>query len=284
MKLFRATAPLESVAIDILGELIRTPRGQKYILVITDRFTKLVKAIPRKRMSAGEVAKLFVNHWVFNHGPPTELLSENGSKFSFRTSSAFWTLKRCLPQLTTCRSTEKPSDWMHEPRFIEIINRRPPAWLRSLHSWTHVRLQLSTTELNIDRTIRTTSAAGPEPISTDLPEPSFSTPREFKQKWNQLLAKPITDTQAQISTGTLQALLRKTSTHERRRNEARRPIYLRVERKTTSIRDKSSLGTSTIRIPWQKSTPNKRPPKLNAGIASATESFYHRWRRRTQIC
>ena len=41
LKLFPANAPLESVCIDILGELSKTPQGYRYLLVITDRFTKL---------------------------------------------------------------------------------------------------------------------------------------------------------------------------------------------------------------------------------------------------
>lgn len=53
MKLFSATAPLQSVSIKILGELIRTQSAHRYILVITDRFTKLAKAIPKKELSEG---------------------------------------------------------------------------------------------------------------------------------------------------------------------------------------------------------------------------------------
>ena len=41
MKLFPATAPLESVAIDILGSLPKSSRGYLFMLVISDRFTKL---------------------------------------------------------------------------------------------------------------------------------------------------------------------------------------------------------------------------------------------------
>ena len=84
LKLFPAKAPLESVCIDILGELIRTQRGNRYILDVTDRFTKLVEAIPLKGVFAAEVAKAFVEHWVFNFGPPSELISDNGRQFSSR--------------------------------------------------------------------------------------------------------------------------------------------------------------------------------------------------------
>ena len=82
LQLFPAQAPLESVCIDVLGELIKTSRGHEYLLVITDRFTKLTKTVPLKGISAAEVAKAFVTHWVFNFGPPIDLLADNGKCFT----------------------------------------------------------------------------------------------------------------------------------------------------------------------------------------------------------
>ena len=84
MKLFPATAPLEFVTIDTLGELIRTPRGNRFLLVITDRFSKIVRTVPLKSISAESVAKAFVTHWVMVYGPPLWLLSDNGKQFTAR--------------------------------------------------------------------------------------------------------------------------------------------------------------------------------------------------------
>ena len=79
MTLFPAISPLECVSIDILGELIRTKRKNRYLLVITDQLTKLVCTVPMKKISSTEVAKEFVHHWVFVYGPPIYLLYDNGS-------------------------------------------------------------------------------------------------------------------------------------------------------------------------------------------------------------
>ena len=84
MKLFTPKAPLEFVAIDILGELITTKRGNRYILVISDRYSKLVRTIPLKKMTAANIAQAFVHHWVFVYGPPVKLLSDNGTQFTAR--------------------------------------------------------------------------------------------------------------------------------------------------------------------------------------------------------
>lgn len=66
LKLYPEKAPLGSVAIDVLVELIRTTRGNLYLLVITDRYTTLVETIPINTDSALELARHFVHEWVFN--------------------------------------------------------------------------------------------------------------------------------------------------------------------------------------------------------------------------
>ena len=84
MKLFPAKAPLESVSIDLLGELITTKRKNRYLLVICDRFTKLVRTVPLTSISSAKVAAAFIKHWIFVYGPPVSVLSDNGKQFTAR--------------------------------------------------------------------------------------------------------------------------------------------------------------------------------------------------------
>lgn len=49
--LLPAGARLEFVAIDILNDLIRTPRRNHYLLVVINRFSKLVQTVPLKRIT-----------------------------------------------------------------------------------------------------------------------------------------------------------------------------------------------------------------------------------------
>lgn len=82
LKLFPAVAPLESVALDLLGPLLRTQRGNLHLLVITDRFTKLTVTVPMSRITAWELAHAFTRHWVFVYGPPKSLLTDNGRQMA----------------------------------------------------------------------------------------------------------------------------------------------------------------------------------------------------------
>ena len=84
MKLFPATKPLEYVAMDILGPLPRTKHGKRFILVITDRFTKLTKTEPLRTITSLAVAKAFCKTWVYNFGTPKVLLTDNGTQFTSR--------------------------------------------------------------------------------------------------------------------------------------------------------------------------------------------------------
>ena len=79
MKLFPATAPLESMAMDLLGPLKKSKAGNRFILVMTDRFTKLTQVVTLRRNTAAVIAEAFCQHWVFKYGTSKETLTDNGS-------------------------------------------------------------------------------------------------------------------------------------------------------------------------------------------------------------
>lgn len=73
---------MTSVCIYILSEFIRTQRKNEYLLVITDRYTKLTKTVLMNAVTAAEVVKDFITTWLFNYGPPEELIADNGDFFT----------------------------------------------------------------------------------------------------------------------------------------------------------------------------------------------------------
>ena len=81
MKQFNVGAPLERVTLDILGPLPTSVRGNKYILIVGDYFTKWVEAYPLENQKAETVAEVFVREFVSCFGVPLQLHSDQGRNF-----------------------------------------------------------------------------------------------------------------------------------------------------------------------------------------------------------
>ena len=81
-RLFQATRPLESFAVNILGPLTKTKRGHRFLLVMSDRFSKLTHVVPLRRIDVYTVGVAFVEAWDFKYGPLETLISDNGKQFA----------------------------------------------------------------------------------------------------------------------------------------------------------------------------------------------------------
>ena len=81
LTLFPPEGPLTDVGIDLLGPFKTTPRGNQYLLVMCDKYSKIVRTAPLARTRAWDIAQAFVHQWVFAYGPPKRLISDNGPPF-----------------------------------------------------------------------------------------------------------------------------------------------------------------------------------------------------------
>ena len=81
LTLFPATEPLTDLSVDIFGPLPATKAGNRFILVITDRFSKLTKCVALRRITAISVASANIDAWVTCYGPPDRILSDQGPQF-----------------------------------------------------------------------------------------------------------------------------------------------------------------------------------------------------------
>ena len=66
----------------ITGPLPTTIRGHKYILVVTDLFTKWVEAYPLQATDSETLANVFVKEIVCRYGVPTVLHSDQGANLT----------------------------------------------------------------------------------------------------------------------------------------------------------------------------------------------------------
>ena len=71
-----------TVAFDFFGPLKRTTRGNIYILVGIDHFSRWPEAIPTRVATAEVVASFLHNKIISQHGTPSELLSDHGTHFT----------------------------------------------------------------------------------------------------------------------------------------------------------------------------------------------------------
>ena len=74
-------APWERMAIDILGPLLRSEDGNRYLMVVEDYFTKWTEAIPIPNAEAITVGRNLVKRIVNIFGVPLSIHSDQGSNF-----------------------------------------------------------------------------------------------------------------------------------------------------------------------------------------------------------
>ncbi|GFW76790.1 retrovirus-related Pol polyprotein from transposon 412 [Trichonephila clavipes] len=74
--------PNEIVTLDLVGPYPASrPERYKFILVITDHFTKWCELIPLRKASAQTIANAFFNNYIARYGAPISLISDNGPQF-----------------------------------------------------------------------------------------------------------------------------------------------------------------------------------------------------------
>ena len=81
---YHVGSPMERVHIDVLGPITETPRGNRFVLVMVDQFTKWVECCAMPNQTAETVARCLVDNIVARLGCPLELHSDQGRNFESR--------------------------------------------------------------------------------------------------------------------------------------------------------------------------------------------------------
>jgi hypothetical protein len=80
--------PFSQITIDHI-DLPTSESGYTCLLVIIDRATRLVKAVPCKTHTMDETVNAVVQHWIFQYGVPRVILSDKGTSFVNRLMKAY---------------------------------------------------------------------------------------------------------------------------------------------------------------------------------------------------
>ncbi|MEX1347567.1 MAG: RNase H-like domain-containing protein, partial [Desulfobacterales bacterium] len=78
---YHAGIPMERVHLDILGPLPKTPRGNEYILVCVDQFSKWVECVAIPNQTAETTARAAVDNIFCRLGVPAQIFTDQGRNF-----------------------------------------------------------------------------------------------------------------------------------------------------------------------------------------------------------
>jgi len=82
LKLFPETDPFASLSMDLLGPLTETETGNICLLIIVDRFSMLVRAVPLADITETDVSSAFCWDWICVYAPLDTVLTDSGPQFA----------------------------------------------------------------------------------------------------------------------------------------------------------------------------------------------------------
>ena len=94
-------APFDKIAMDILEPGVITEAGNRYILVVSDYFTKWVEAYSLPNHTAQTVADVLVIQFFYRYGVPTQIHSDQVPEFESKLMKELCTLLDCVKTRTT---------------------------------------------------------------------------------------------------------------------------------------------------------------------------------------
>ncbi|MBV2113481.1 MAG: DDE-type integrase/transposase/recombinase [Candidatus Thiodiazotropha sp. (ex Ctena orbiculata)] len=121
-----AGAPGDCVATDYLGPFPVTDRGNRYILLLTDHFSKYVEILPVPDMTAEVCASKILNEFISRWGCPLSIHSDQGRTYE---SEIFRQLCRMLEIRKTRTSARNPRANGQSERFNRTLLRMIKAYL-----------------------------------------------------------------------------------------------------------------------------------------------------------
>ena len=116
--------PFERIAMDIVGPLPRSRKGNRYILVICDYATRFPEAIPLRSIDAEKVAEELVAFFS-KFGIPREILSDQGANFMSQLLKEVYRLLHVHPIRTSPYHPQTDG-------LVERFNKTLKAMLRRL--------------------------------------------------------------------------------------------------------------------------------------------------------
>ena len=220
MKVVETGYPMERIATDILGELPKTDRGNKYILVVSDYYTKWTESFPMPNMEAQTVAKIIVEEVVARFGVPAVIHSDQGSQYESR-------LFQGMCQLLGIQKTHTTPYHPQSDGMVERFNRTLTTMLSGFVNENHTDWdeQLPYVMMAYRSSVHESSGFTPNSlmlgreVSTPL-DIMYSLPSDLKavpqSKWCWILKERLENAHKTVRDNLQQASLRQKHYHDRK--------------------------------------------------------------------
>ena len=169
------TEPGQRVHADLFGPLKTSDKGKKFILCVTDAFTKYVELVALPNKEAHTVAEAIFDKWICRFGAPLDLVTDQGTEFCAKLSNELFT------RLGTTHLTTSS----HHPQCnsqAEVANKTIAKYLASFCDDSTLDWELYLAPLmfsyntSFHRTIKTSPfflTYGMEPRLPSLPTPDL---------------------------------------------------------------------------------------------------------------
>ena len=188
--------PMERVALDVLGPLPTTGRGNRYILVVSDYFTKWPEAFAIEDHKAPTVAKKLVNEWVTRYGVIQNLHSDQGRDFESQVFQHMATMLKVNKTRTTPYHPESSGMVERINRTLEdmlskVVNNNEDTGIPDFPKYSWPTGPQSTCQLVSPPTVCSSAerlACRPDLIVSDHQSPSQSVPQfvqGMKERFNE---------------------------------------------------------------------------------------------------
>ena len=120
----QCTMPSQRIHMDLFGPLKTSGSGKKYIMCITDIFSKYVELVALPNIEADTVAPALFNKWLCRHVLPNEIVSDNGKEFC----------KSVVNKMLKLMSVTKTNTSPYHPQTnaqVEVCNKTIATYLRT---------------------------------------------------------------------------------------------------------------------------------------------------------
>ncbi|UYV69962.1 hypothetical protein LAZ67_7001332 [Cordylochernes scorpioides] len=97
--LYGTNYPFERIGIDFVGPLPSTKRRRKWIIVLTDYYTRFAETKAVSEATVKEVSTFLIEQFFLRHGAPRFLISDRGSQFTsnlMKEVMKMWKVKHCF--------------------------------------------------------------------------------------------------------------------------------------------------------------------------------------------